>query len=261
MTTPDSYFVRTGDSTFLPTRLTSGAWNEAEQHISPMNGLIMHELDRWVAARGEDDRVLTRLSVDILGVLDLGPCDVRVDVLRPGRAVELVEVAVANAGRLAVRARAWRVATGDTTAVAGGAAAALAHPDSCAPWLMSDRWPGDYIASLDVRPVGDVVPGRTTAWIATDAALVAGEPATATARFIGLVDTANGIAVRQSPEAWLYPNIDLTLHLFRQPEGRWVGLDTTCIWGPSGAGLTSTVLHDVRGQVGRAEQSLVVRPR
>ena len=80
------------------------------------------------------------------------------------------------------------------------------------------------------------------------------------ASFVKLLDTANGVAVRESPLEWMFPNVDLTVHLFRQPEGHWVGLDTTVAFGPTGLGLTSSVLHDRRGQVGRAEQSLTVRP-
>jgi hypothetical protein len=98
-------------------------------------------------------------------------------------------------------------------------------------------------------------------WLATPVALVAGEPVGELARFVGLVDTANGIAVRESPEAWMFPNVDLTIHLHRQPAGPWVGLDTTVVFGPDGCGLTTTVLHDRTGAVGRAEQLLTVRPQ
>lgn len=59
---------------------------------------------------------------------------------------------------------------------------------------------------------------------------------------------------------WTYPNLDLTTHLHRQPTGNWVGLDTTVTFGPAGHGLTSSVLHDATGPVGRAEQILTVRP-
>lgn len=74
------------------------------------------------------------------------------------------------------------------------------------------------------------------------------------------MDTANGIAVRRSPREWMFPNVDLTIHLHRQPTGDWVGLDTTVIFGAGGHGLTSTVLHDVLGPVGQASQTLTVRP-
>ena len=58
----------------------------------------------------------------------------------------------------------------------------------------------------------------------------------------------------------MFPNVDLTIHLHRQPTGDWVGLDTTVIFGTGGHGLTSTVLHDVLGPVGQASQTLTVRP-
>jgi len=54
-------------------------------------------------------------------------------------------------------------------------------------------------------------PGRTTAWLTTPLAIVAGEPVSDLARFALLVDTANGIAVRHRPEEWQFPNVDLTI--------------------------------------------------
>jgi hypothetical protein len=90
--------------------------------------------------------------------------------------------------------------------------------------------------------------------------LVDAEPSSDLARFIALVDTANGIAVRHSPQDWMFPNVDLTVHLHRQPTGSWVGLDTTVIFGPAGHGMTSTVLHDILGPVGQAAQTLTLRP-
>ncbi len=58
----------------------------------------------------------------------------------------------------------------------------------------------------------------------------------------------------------MFPNVDLSIHLYRQPEGRWVGLDTGVVFGRDGQGLTSTVLHDMHGPVGQAQQILTVRP-
>ena len=40
----------------------------------------------------------------------------------------------------------------------------------------------------------------------------------------------------------------------------WVGFDTQVAFGPTGLGLTSSVLHDIEGPVGRAQQMLTVRP-
>ena len=65
----------------------------------------------------------------------------------------------------------------------------------------------------------------------------------------------------QDPQEWLFPNVDLTLHLHRQPTGEWVGLDTQVSWGPTGIGQSSSAVHDLHGPVGTVEQSLTLRPR
>ena len=71
------------------------------------------------------------------------------------------------------------------------------------------------------------------------------------------------MTTRLDPSAWLFPNLDLTVHLHRDPvggPGHWVGFDTLVTIGSSGVGLTTSTLHDERGPVGRAEQILTVRP-
>ncbi len=66
--------------------------------------------------------------------------------------------------------------------------------------------------------------------------------------------------MRETPREWMFPNLDLTIHLMRRPTGRWLGLDTTVSFGPTGQGLTSSVLHDQEGPLGSVQQTLTVRP-
>ena len=257
----DSYFERVGANRFRPTSHTGGAWSTAEQHFSPLAGLLTHAVHRFVAARGTDSRVDARLSFDILGTVAIEEFDVTVDVVRPGKTVELVEAVAQARGRAFVRARIWRLERRDTGAIAGGQAEPLPPAAHGVPWALASVWPGGYIASLDVRGVGKRTPGRATVWIRTPIALVAGESASDVARYVGLLDTANGIAVRFPPETWFYPNVDLTVSFYRQPRGEWVGLDTTVVFGPEGQGVTSTTLHDETGPVGIATQTLTIRSR
>ncbi|GAA1969686.1 thioesterase family protein [Kitasatospora viridis] len=256
---PGSYYQRIDEHRYKPTAHAGGAWNLDEQHFSPLAGLIVHAIDRHRAARPDDGLVLARISYDILGRIALDECEITVQTVRPGRTVELVEAVVVIGGRPVVRARAWLLETLDTSAVADTPVAELPAPESLDPWPMGELWGGGYIASIDVRRHRER-PGRSTAWLSTPHELVAGEPAGPHAAFIALVDTANGIAVQQPPTEWMFPNVDLTIHLHRRPEGRWTGLDTTVSFGPTGHGVTSTVLHDTAGPVGRAEQILTVRP-
>ncbi|MGW7351620.1 thioesterase family protein [Streptomyces sp. NPDC054784] len=255
-----SYYEPRGAHRYRPTPHAGGAWDPAEQHFSPLGGLITHALERHPAAAPERGMALSRISFDILGRLALDECEIRVESVRPGRTIELLEAVVLIADRPVVRARAWLLAHGDTAAVAGGGPQPLTPPDGLASWSLADQWPGGYIASVDIRPVGTPRPGRTAAWVRTPLDLVAGEVSGPLASYVALVDTANGIAVRQPPTKWMFPNVDLTLHLHRQPEGRWTGLDTTVVFGAGGHGTTSSVLHDVAGPVGYAQQMLTVRP-
>ncbi|MFY1827555.1 thioesterase family protein [Myxococcus fulvus] len=256
-----AYFVRTGDGGFLPQRACAGAWNPEELHISPVNGLLLHELERWLANRKHGGKFVTRISYDYLGVLDFTRCEVAFELLRPGRAVELVEGILSQHGRPVLRARVWLLATQDTSAVAGGAREPLSPPEDGRPFALTRVWPGDYVASVDMRVLEGPVPGSTTAWLTTPLAIVEGDTVSDLARFALLVDTSNGIAVRRRPEEWQFPNVDLTIHLFRQPVGHWIGFDTRVVFGPTGHGLTSSDLFDQHGHVGHAEQILLVRPR
>ncbi|MFZ3565737.1 thioesterase family protein [Streptomyces sp. BH097] len=255
------YFERIDEHRYKPTAHASGAWDPDEMHFSPLGGLVVHALDRHLVDRPDRGLVMSRLSFDILGRLALDECEIRVETVRPGRTIELLEAVVLISGRPVVRARAWLLATGDTAAVAGGADERLPAPEGLTSWPMASVWPGGYIASLDVRPVAPPQPGRTTAWIATGLDLVAGEEAGSLASYVALVDTANGIAVRESPADWMFPNVDLTIHFHRLPEGGWTGLDTTVVFGPTGQGVTTSVLHDTHGPVGHAQQMLTVRPQ
>ncbi|MEV0697110.1 thioesterase family protein [Saccharopolyspora sp. NPDC050389] len=253
-----SYFERLDAHRFKPTAHASGAWRSDEQHFSPLGGLIVHAIER--ARAGRPELLISRISFDILGKIDLDEFEIHVETTRPGRTIELMEATTIIAGRPVVRARAWFLGEQDTSAVAGGEPDPLPAPESLEPWPMSSLWSGGFIASLETRTVGAPQPGRTTAWVSTRTDLVAGEPVSPVASYVALVDTANGIAVRQEPTKWMFPNVDLSIHLYRQPEGRWTGLDTTVVFGGHGQGLTSTVLHDVRGPIGTAQQSLTVRP-
>ncbi|MFF1481697.1 thioesterase family protein [Streptomyces sp. NPDC058301] len=256
----ESYYERTGACSYKPTAHAGGAWNADEQHFAPLAGLVVHTVERHLAAR-PGRLVLARISYDILGRIALDECEITVETVRPGRTIELLEATVAIAGRRpVVRARAWLLASLDTSAVADSPHERLPAPEELTAWAMDEQWSGGYVSSLDVRRVPPARKGRTAAWMSSPHDLVAGEPSSALASYIARVDTANGIAVQQDPTAWMFPNLDLTIHLHRQPEGPWTGLDTTVSFGPSRQGLTSTVLHDLRGPVGHAEQILTVRP-
>lgn len=255
-----AYFIRNGPHGFAPTSHVGGGWDPDEQHIAPSVGLLAHLIEADHAARRGEALNLTRLSVDILGTLRMAPVEVGLRLVRAGRTIELVEANIVQDGRTAVSARGWLCATYDTTAWQGSPFPPLKPRAEMPAWDMTQHWPGGFVRSARIwREV--LAKGRVRFWLRSDVQLLEAELVSPTAHVLRLIDVANGVAARAAPEALLYPNLDLTVHLFRRPAGELTGLDTTASFGPEGGGLTSSVLHDELGPFGVSSQTLTVRPR
>lgn len=257
-TLPGYFFTRLREHEFAPTRHAEGAWSPEDYHFAAIAGLMVHELERHRAAHCDPALQLSRIAYDILGRLPFGNVEVSVEVLRPGRTIELMEATATIGGRSVITARAWYlIATADNPA--GNEYEALTPPEDCPPRSLQDQWGGGFINQTQARAAREYRPGRSAAWLRSDQLLVAGEEPNPTAQYLCLVDVANGVAVREHPADYAFPNVDLTVHLFRQPDPAWTGVDTRVSWGPNGLGITDSVLHDIHGPVGTAVQSLTVR--
>lgn len=254
-----AYFRRLSDACFQATEHTGGAWNTAEQHIAPALGLLAHCVESDRDRRGSDHLSIGRLSYDILGTVPVGPVDTEVQVLRPGRTIELVQATMSHGGRAVVSMRAWLMQASDTAAIAGSPIPGIGTPEDLPPWDMSALWAGGYIASAEVRRK-ELDTGRAISWVRLRQPLLADEPVSRLASAAAVFDISNGLAVRVPPTEVSYPNLDLTVHLFREPATEWIGFDTTVSFGGRGVGLTDTVLYDGDGPIGAVSQILTVRP-
>src|SRR6516164_2470185 len=242
---PDAFFMRLEESRFLSTLHSQGAWQPGEQHLAPASGLLLAEVER----RLPSDKLVSRASFDVLGVIHSGEFTVDVEVVRPGRSIELIEARMRHGDVTSIRARVWRLAASDTTNVQGIEWAPLPPSDAMQPFALSSVWGGGFIGSLEARQETDARPGRGRSWLRTRYPLVAGEADPPVAGFLKLIDTANGLVVREPPGSVFFANVDLTVHFIREPEAGWVGFDTRVNFGPSGLGETSSVLSDIHGPV------------
>ncbi|MXG91135.1 acyl-CoA thioesterase domain-containing protein [Nocardioides flavescens] len=262
-----AYFHRTGVATYLPGPEVGGAWRADEQHIAPALGLLAHVVERdHLARRGEDRLVTARLSYDIWGTVPIEEVATAVRVVRAGRTVELVEAELRSAGdtsRTVATLRTWLVRRDDTGSIAAAPYDAVPGPDDTPAWDPTTVWPGGFIESVEVRRE-QVEPGRAVFWVRTPVPLLSGlepgERVSTLAARAGLLDIVNGMTVRADPALVAFPNVDLTAHLLRESEGEWLGFDTRVAFGPTGAGVTSAVLHDETGPLGTVAQALTVRP-
>ena len=88
-----------------------------------------------------------------------------------------------------------------------------------------------------------------------------GEPPSALARVAAAADFANGLSWILPWSEWLFVNTELTIHLHREAEGEWIGLDARTSSAGGGFALATATLHDLRGPIGVCAQSLFVGPR
>lgn len=253
-----AYFERLDRWTYRPTPHVSGAWDDKEQHIGPSLGLLAHVLQEEQTSRRETLLTPSRLSYEIWGTAPLEPMDISVEVIRPGRTIELVEARLWCAGRTVVSLRAWMLQAQDTRAVSGSAFPPIPSVEECEPWDPTTVWPGGYIASAEVRRVQHE-PGRAHVWVRSREVLIDGVECGLLPRAAALFDIINGLTVRARPGDVAFPNVDLTAHLLQRPQGEWLGFDISVAFGTHGVGVTESVLHDETGPIGTLSQILTLR--
>lgn len=250
-----------GGERFHATFSTTGPWFADAQHVGPPSALLIRALEGCDARPGTQ---LARITVEVLGPVPAGEVRVSAGVERPGRSVELLAAELVADGRAVLRARAWRIATGDTAAVAIGEAEPLPSPQDVRPRLgRPEGWLPGFIDTVEWRWIagGLSEPGPGAAWGRQRVPLVEGEQPSPLQRLALVADSGNGVASPLDLRHWLFVNTELTLHLHRAPEGEWMGIDARTVVGPNGLGTVSGLLFDSRGHVGRSAQALVVRPR
>ncbi len=255
-----SYYRQLGGNRYESTLQAQGAWNPHEQHMASAAGIMVHVLEQF---EPRADMRLARINFDILGLIPAGEFTIETTLLRPGKTIELIQAELVAEGRAAVRATAWRLQKNDTASAAACGDDPIGPLEDAVPWDGMSTWPGGFIQTLEVRALPGHRPGRGSAWLHSPFAMVdGGTPVSDLARLLGLADCANGISARldPAPGGHMFPNVDLSIHLHRDPVGEWLGVDTRVTVGSDGVGLTSSVLHDSEGPFGRSEQILTVRP-
>jgi hypothetical protein len=254
----NAFYERDGD-VFVPSELTRGPWDPGAQHAGPPAAL----LGRAVEA---DGRQVGRVTVEILRPVPLAPLTVAHRVVRPGRSVELVEAVLTEAEgerRELARALAWRLRPQDGVAP-GDPGPPPPGPEAgrTVPFFATGQDVG-YHTAMDFRFVEGAFtePGPAVVWMRMRQPLVAGEPASPLARVLVAADAGNGVSATLDYRRFVFINTELTVHLLRPPDGEWVCLDAATHLGAPGLGLAESLLSDERGRIGRAAQTLLVRPR
>jgi hypothetical protein len=250
-----AFYGQDGDR-LVPSELTRGPWDPDAQHAGPPAALVARALERCEPRAGFQ---IGRITVEILGAVPLAPLEVSARVVRPGRSVELLEAVLSGPDGELMRARAWRILAGNLSASGDPPASAPADGEERDFFPTGQRV--GYHTGMEYRFVEGAFlePGPATVWMRMRAPLVEGEEATPLQRVMIAADSGNGVSAALDWREHVFINSDLTVHLLRGPQTEWVCLEAETLTGP--VGLADTALWDERGRIGRAAQTLLVRPR
>lgn len=212
----------------------------------------------------------SRVAVELPRPVPLTPLGVTAAVVRAGRSTRTCVVSLSSEGREVAAARLTQILAVDDVGLPPidglegdrsplprftGEATGLGLWDTGAVAFHSH---GSEHGVLDPEPEAL---GPSRRWIRVPVDLLPGVGLSPAARAVAAADFSNGVSRVLENPGWLFINPDLTVHLLRPPSGEWIGLDAVSFVDPAGVGMSDATLFDASGRVGRANQSLLVRPR
>ncbi|CAM3674458.1 MULTISPECIES: thioesterase family protein [Tsukamurella] len=254
---------------FDPTPATASVWADTMQHGAPPAALMVRSMEKLVGAGAR----VSRVTIDLLGVVPITRSRVRAWTVRPGRTISLLaaEMDCVDANgeyRTVARAQAWVLAASDTAAIARDRSPALppaGAEQGVMPGFFSHLQDQGFLAACDWRFVDhpDGPDGPKQCWIRARMPLVAGEAPSPLVQVFSVVDAANGVSAYLDPTAVTWMNMDMTVHLHRspQPVDGWVGILGDQLVGGEGIGTTVSRLYDGAGAFAVGAQTLLVAAR
>jgi acyl-CoA thioesterase len=244
-------------------RLEDELWSPAAVAAGPFGGLHGGAVSGLIVARFEAEArrqgagIALSASVLLLRPAPMSPLRVEVNALRLGGRVSAFEAVVSADGK--------RIAQGAATfAKAGSIDGALeASPVATDPADLPEwedhpaRRSRGFFDALDIRDDGH---GRK--WGRLVRPLTSEPSPLANVFAIADCSTAFDLSARgMFPPPYGFPNVDISIHVSRIPQGAWVGVAPDSDWRREAVGITQAKLFDETGPLGRSCQAIVILPR
>jgi hypothetical protein len=259
----EAIFIRDGE-TVIPQDAARGPWDPNALHGSAVAALLAGAFDH-------KEKTLTRVSVDLLAPVPCQPLTLQVSPPVGGSRATRQTVTLLAAQRVVARAECLAVSQLDLELPTSPAAGASPFAAAEVPSLTDARkhvaegvgWECfDSLAVAAPRLKAELPLGGWGFWMRLLIPVVEGVENTGVQLAVAASDYSSSSTAHYMPfETWSYRNADLVVHLSRPPVGEWVGLVSTSLAQPVGAGLGMGALFDEAGRLGQSAQSLVVERR
>jgi Acyl-CoA thioesterase C-terminal domain/Acyl-CoA thioesterase N-terminal domain len=271
-----SLFVAAADGSLVPTEHARGPWDPQALHGGAAAALIARAFER---AKPEE-LSFGRLGFEFLRPVPIAGLRVSTETVRDGRRVrELAatltavredgpgEQLIGRANALLIQRVPHGLPDSDRRRQLPGTEPieALPGPELGKAIVFALNDPGETsLATTGMQMSWLTDPwseGPGKVWMRLRRPIVGDEQASPLAQLAATADFSNGISRELEFDSYLFINADLTIHLWRRPEGEWTGLHAKTVLMDGGVGMAESVLHDLHGPVARAYQTLVVQPR
>lgn len=263
MSTDGASLFEPDGGAWVPTAYARGPWDPSALHGGPVAALLtraVEGVEAPVPAR------LARVTVELLRPVTLEALQVTTEVVRPGAKVGLVDAHLRRAGdgQLVATARGLRIRTSAVELPDGAEDVVPDLPPTAS--AMGGGVPAGagiayHSAGVEHRFASGsfTEPGPVFDWVRLAVPVVPGEVPSGWQRAAAAADFANGIsAVATFDGSALFINPDLTVHLWREPVGEWIGMESRTRTSTSGIGTSDSAMWDRSGRIGRSNQSLLL---
>lgn len=239
---PNAYFVQDGD-VYAPTEYARGTWDPRIMHGRYVSAILAHAME---AAHGSPDFQVSRISVDLFRTPYRQPVRLETRLVRDGNRIRVADASIFLEADGSELARGSMVMLRRTEQPDGEIWAPEIEPMPDPAVLEGE--PGEYAA----HRIPGAVRGRDRdrAWYRAKRPLVLGVPLTPVVRVALTADLAN-VSANGGSEGLNYINADVVVHMVRDPEGEWVGLDTIAHHAAEGIAVGECLIHDRSGPLGR----------
>ena len=239
----EAFFHPDGDA-LVPAEFATSPWGEV-LHGRLIGGLTARETER---ARADDpDLACGRLTIDMFRSAAVAPVRVTSRTIRSGRRIVVLEVTIGQESGL----------------IGQGRAVLLRRSEQPVPAPLLGTPPWDAPTPQDLGAPRPASAGRWTApwnsWTATESPrgmwiqethpLVTAEEPTPLTRLALAADLASP-AANSSADGLHFINADYTVHLGREPDGEYIGIQPVAHISTNGVGAGHCIAHDLDGPVG-----------
>jgi hypothetical protein len=258
---PASFFREIGNRRYEPTEATIGPWSSDAQHGGPPSALLTSALRTFPSP---ENLKIARVTIEFFSAVPVKSCEIKVEKIRAGRKVELLKGRYISEGKIVLLAHAWRI--NSQIGISKPISDEFEIPRLPGPQVQKS-FPGvdyfPYIEALEWRFAKGALDsiGPAIVWTRPRIPLIEGSEIDGLEALFLMIDSANGVSAELNILNWTFVPVDMTVGLFRQPIGPWIGMAARTSIGNEGIGQTTTTTFDSNGSNGHSIHTLFVRPR